>query len=468
MRVLRYVYIVALCCVAARADEPTPLSKSLELDHWDESRFAVFEDHVPLSVDERLEVERLVERLGGFDRRVFYGTPPAEVDFEQLLSAPDEYRGKLVRVDGSMTILIPPTNNHSGVDNPQPTFTCLIRNESGEGMVVAGEASKRWANAEVTGQPIAAYGLFIKLVRTDEGKQLPLIAAPRVEWYPEESNPPMVNYGMSVLGIMGVDVALLDRAQQRGPLTRDETIAFYKLLAGMQSTTGKDLIHWAARHLPRHRESWQQAVLSNDTTQQALASEVLRVAKDGQYSVAPFFNLPASQVGELAVFDGVVRRAIRVEVAGDLDAAAVGIDHYYELAVFTDDSQNNPLMFAVLDVPPELPLGDNVRAPVRVAGFFFKSWRYGSRQSDNTGGEQLRVAPLFIGHSPLVIVAPPPDQTWGWIVGLGFVGVVALVWLAGWRRSSRDRAFAAGTLARIKRPIDPVDLDPDRLPNDSV
>ncbi len=272
---------------------------------------------------------------------------------------------------------------------------------------------------------------------------------------------------MSVLGILGVDVALLGRVNHRDPLRPDETVAFYQLLSGMRSTTGSELVGWAQRHMPRHVATWKEYAGGADPAQQALAREVLRVAEGDRYSVAPFFNVPGTQVGNLAVFDGVVRRAIRVEVGDDLDAMHFGIDHYYELALFTDDSQNNPLMFAVLEVPSELPLGDDVRLPVRVAGFFFKGWRYTSRQSETTGGETLRVAPLFVGRAPLRLIPLPKQPTWGWVVGLGFIGLVAVLWISAWRRTRSDRAFANSTLARLQRPTDPVEIDVDQLPHDS-
>ena len=46
------------------------------------------------------------------------------------------------------------------------------------------------------------------------------------------------------------------------------------------------------------------------------------------------------------------------------------------MEVFTEDSQNRPLVFCVRELPPGMPTGGDLREPIRVAGFFFKSWRY--------------------------------------------------------------------------------------------
>ena len=91
---------------------------------------------------------------------------------------------------------------------------------------------------------------------------------------------------------------------------------------------------------------------------------MIRRADEGRYSVAPLFNEPQQHVGELVVFDGVARRVVRVDVgtrpdgSGPSDVAQrFGFREYYEMEVFTDDSQNYPLVFCVRELPPGLPTG---------------------------------------------------------------------------------------------------------------
>lgn len=440
-------------------DEPTPLAKSLALDYWDESRFAKFEDGVPLSVDERHEVERLVARLANFDRRVFYASPSTVVTTADLLASPHNYRGKPVRWFGKAVEVLQPESDRDASSLVQPVKTCVGRDDSGLCLLMTPSIPSRWSQLELESEPIGVNGVFVKLVETADGMIAPLIAVPHIEWMPIEWSPPAVNYGMSVLGILGIDVALLDNIEQRERLLGSETLAFYRILAGLRGTTANELANWAQRHMPRHLKEWTSLEKSPDLNDRRLASEVLRMAKDDRYSVAPFFNQPQDEVGQLAVFDGVVRRALRIDVSDNADATAVGIDHYYELALFTDDSQNNPLMFCVLDLPKDFPQGDNIRQQVRLAGFFFKAWRYGSREGDGQSS-QVRYAPLFIGRAPLILVEPPAQPIWSWIAGLGFVAIVGLVWLASWYRARGDRAFAATTLARMKEPVVLDHLDP--------
>ncbi|WP_442484882.1 hypothetical protein [Aeoliella sp. SH292] len=464
---LRETFITAClvcCCLFLFAsttiaqEEATPLAKSLALDYWDESRFAKFEDGVPLTIDERREVERLVSRLSNFDRRVFYASPSTEVTTAELLADPAKYRGKPVRWFGKAEKLIKPEGPSDASSPSEPAMTCIGRDDSGMCLMMTRSVPERWSLFELESEPIGVNGVFVKLVETDEGVIAPLIAVPHIEWMPTKWSPPAVNYGMSVLGILGIDVALLDNIVQRERLLGSETMAFYRILAATRGTTANELSNWAQRHMPRHREEWAGLEKSPDLNERRLAAEVLRQAKEDRYSVAPFFNQPKDEVGQLAVFDGVVRRALRIDTSDNADAAAVGIDHYYELALFTDDSQNNPLVFCVLDLPEGFPQGDDVREQVRLAGFFFKTWRYGSREGDGRSS-QIRFAPLFIGRGPLRLVEPAEQPIWGWIAGISFMGVIALVWLANIYRARGDRAFAASTLARIKEPVDLSDLD---------
>jgi hypothetical protein len=444
-------------------EEATPLAKSLALDYWDESRFAKFEDGVPLTVDEQREVERLVSRLSNFDRRVFYASPSTEVTTANLLADPGKYRGKPVRWFGKAEKLMKPSGPADASSPTEPAITCVGGDDSGMCLLMTRSVPARWSELKLESEPIGVNGVFVKLVETDEGTIAPLIAVPHIEWMPTKWSPPAVNYGMSVLGILGIDVGLLDSIVQRERLLPSETMAFYRILAATRGTTANELSNWAQRHMPRHREEWTALAKSPDLNERRLAAEVLRQAKEDRYSVAPFFNQPQDEVGQLAVFDGVVRRALRIDASENADAVAVGIDHYYELALFTDDSQNNPLIFCVLDLPDGFPQGDDIRQQVRLAGFFFKTWRYGSREGDGRSS-QIRYAPLFIGRSPLLLVEPPEQPIWGWIAGIGFITVVGLVWLANLYRARGDRAFAASTLARIKEPVDLGNLDESQLP----
>ena len=63
--------------------------------------------------------------------------------------------------------------------------------------------------------------------------------------------------------------------------------------------------------------------------------------------------------------------------------ARFGIDHYYQVSLFTDDSYDKhwnpqPLTFCLRELPEGMPYGNLPRygETVRMAGFFFKTWSY--------------------------------------------------------------------------------------------
>jgi hypothetical protein len=191
-----------------------------------------------------------------------------------------------------------------------------------------------------------------------------------------------------------------------------------------------------------------------------LAREALNRAKSGSYSVAALFNDPQSQIGQLVVVDGAARRVVRVEAGAPSDgrsssdvARRFGLDHYYEMEVFTDDSQNYPLVFVMRELPKGFPTGDSLHVPVRVAGFFFKDWLYHTRGAgDGDDGHGLsdpaQYAPLLIGNAPLVIEEVKGNGLGRWIGGglfllaLGAICVTA-AWFARGDRQFRERTRAA-------------------------
>ena len=201
----------------------------------------------------------------------------------------------------------------------------------------------------------------------------------------------------------------------------------------------------------------------SDRANLRMAHEVRTRAEMSLYSVAPLFNDPQNQVGELVTLDGNVRRVTRIDVSKSPDgdqsdvARRFGIDHYYELDLFTDDSQNNPVVFVVRELPAGLSVGDHLDVPVRVAGFFFKSWGFQSRRATLPAPDgappaaNLRqFAPLLVGRSPILLhfEEPTEAQSFGLIAAGLFVLLLGAVWAAGWWLARDDRRFVQSTLAK--------------------
>ncbi|MEM8866373.1 MAG: hypothetical protein AAGF31_12580, partial [Planctomycetota bacterium] len=278
---------------------------------------------------------------------------------------------------------------------------------------------------------------------------------PRIAWYPESADGTLVNFGESVLGSMQFDVGLLDRLIDGQPLLSRERQTFYHLLAAIQEVGANQLARFARGNLGRYTKGWQEA--SGDSP---LGKIVAKKAGQGSYSVAPLFNDAIAQRGELFVFDGVVRRALRVDASDALEE--FGIDHYFELELFTGDSQNLPLVFCVLELPDGFPTGERIAQDARVAGFFLKRWAYRTRKPADTvsrSHDKRQLAPLLIGRAPQLL-APPPSSgpSTGLIAGGAFVLALAAIWLSVWRLGRADRAFDKQVRERFSPGRDDVDF----------
>jgi hypothetical protein len=176
------------------------------------------------------------------------------------------------------------------------------------------------------------------------------------------------------------------------------------------------------------------------------------------YSVVPLFMEPQGQRGRLVALSGRTRRVVRIGVEDPDIVARFGIDHYYEISLFTDDSQDNPVVFCVRELPHGMPTGDGPEylEQVRVAGFFFKLWTYHLAPSgevsenDRSRGAFRQPAPLLIGLQPVWYPQQPTpiSPVAGAIAGGLFLLALLGVWLALWRSGRSDKRFHDQTIAK--------------------
>jgi hypothetical protein len=288
-----------------------------------------------------------------------------------------------------------------------------------------------------------------------------IVLAGRVAWHPDEEGHAAATVGRRILGGLGVDVGLLDEVRHELPLTREDHAPFYSLLAAVRQLEPQELVRIARRSMAAYAEPWRDvrpATSGRDQVgqQEPLAAAVIAAADEGRYSIAPLFLDAERQTGQLVLLEGVARRAIRIEVPQSARSALgpsweataeEGASHYFELEVFTADSQNLPLVCCVPSLPDGFPLGDEVRERVHVAGFFYKKWRYDSRQLREAASGPLQFeptsAPLLIAAEPLWPLPEAETSRWaaGWIAGGTFMAAVCAICVVVWRWSRGDRRF---------------------------
>jgi hypothetical protein len=260
-----------------------------------------------------------------------------------------------------------------------------------------------------------------------------------------------------MLGNLGMDVGLLDELgqeeafqhtdQSKRPKINARELrlgdrdreAFYQMLAAVQRARPGELRHEARKQL--------------------------RGTERKRNSVVPLFNAPASQQGKLVLLSGAARRVVPVRVTDAQIVARLGIEQYYEVEVFTHDSQDNPLVFCVHEIPQGMPVGEGpkYKEDVTVAGFFLKTWAYRIQPLEPSEEDPSRwqLAPLLVGRE--VYWTPrekPASNPWvGAIAGGLFVVALLGVWLAIWSYGRGDKRFHDETLARQFAMEEGISLD---------
>ena len=278
-------------------------------------------------------------------------------------------------------------------------YRCVFRPRevslpTGEAVVFALDIPKAWKIDQPVDYRAGVRGVFATAVKA-EGPSAspaftPVLVARRVAWYPP-----------GILGDLKVDVGLFDHIEDRRPILKKEREPFYQMLAACARA--------------------EDGLLD-------------RIAGDTAYSVVPLFNEPARQRGRLVALSGTAVSALAVRVDEPDIQQRFGLKQYFEVVMFTDDSQQNPIVFCVPRLPPGMPQGEEIFERVRVAGFFFKAWAYPRAAGDR---KVQQIAPLLIGQTPRWYPAPQRGKR-GLLVGVLFVVGLLLLWLVVWRLNRSD------------------------------
>ncbi len=421
--------------VASEPDGPITGSRDLLRRFGiDDSQFARLTDHRPFGPDEEDLALRVMYRLGRF-RLVdveHWARPRFPVD--EVFPSPESSRGELFWLAGRVTEIekLEPAPEVAERFELPAYYVCTLQMQpQGQpAQVIVRDIPLEWKIKEgPLDERAAAYGLFLKFGGANASEASPVFVARRIAWHPS-----------TLLGSLGMDAGLLEDIRNRRPLTAHDREAFYQLLAAVGRAKPGQLSRAARQSLVEAHESrtW--------TTRQGQT----------RWSVVPLFNEPERQHGVLVELEGTARLAERIDVRDPDIVARFGIDHYYQIALFTPDSQGNPLWFCVRELPEGMPLGADAEFAehVRIAGFFFKTWAYrrGRTPQEISAGETgpWQLAPLLIGHRavwyPTAIDRPNPYI--GAIAGGLFVLTLAGLWIAAWRYSRGDREFHERTIAK--------------------
>jgi hypothetical protein len=286
-----------------------------------------------------------------------------------------------------------------------------------------------WTLDEPIDERCAVQGVFVKQLagtaEREESRPTWLFAARRLAWHPA-----------GLLGDAGMDMGLLDAVSDRTRLTERE--AFYQMLAAVRRMPAQEIVAAGRQELRVLRKHLRQMADDRDLRGKQRV-EILRAlarAERDTSDVVPLFNDPASQRGKLVMLRGEAMRAIEVRVDDPDIVERLGIDHYYEVEIFTPDSQSYPIVCCVAELPPGMPLGERIREPVSLAGFFLKSWAYGAAPRDSESNAEISAsrrqsAPLVIARTLDWTPSPGASGPEASIV-VAIVGALVATLLALW------------------------------------
>lgn len=440
----------------------------VDRSHWDRVR-----DGRPVHADEREVLLRLLYVIDRF--------PVAEVSrwahrqrpYRQLFEEADPARGEFFALEGRVVRVL--------VHQPLPElarrfefdryYECRWIDSTGaEAVVFARNVPRAWLGSAPLDERASAWGLFVKVAGSGPDQPMPLFVADRVAWHPD-----------TLLGRLGMDVGLLDTLKDDQRLTAEESECFYQMLFAASRAKPGQLRQEAQAALRQSEESRRRndrsaGARANKTPADALLETDAKEPTATGYSVVPLFNAPAEVRGALVDLAGMTRSVLRVELGADDPQgirARFGFDHYYQVSLFTPDSQGNPITVCVGDIPKGMPLGEGPQFSerIRVTGFFLKKWAYRIALPEETkpgtadeagGGPMVRqqLAPMVMAGD---LIWYPANQArpGGRSAGIAAIAVVAILVAFGaiaWRGSRRRTSLAR------RRAGDSAEGLPEKLP----
>lgn len=236
----------------------------------------------------------------------------------------------------------------------------------------------------------------------------------------------------------------LDAVQDRTELSYEERPAYFGILDHVRRVAPADLQRAAAGFVHRR---WAE-------------SRDLHTPDERDFPIfADMLKRPAEYRGQPVRLRGHVIRVVKYSARNDY-----GLDPLYEAWLVTPDSQQHPATIVFSELPPGLPLGEELVDGVSVTGYFLKLHLYASR--DNKG----RVAPLILAKT--VSVSGPPSTALPfpvWVIYAAILALISAVAFFVWQSNRGDREFRKRLLAgRVEAPAEPIVLPPPERPGDST
>jgi hypothetical protein len=167
-----------------------------------------------------------------------------------------------------------------------------------------------------------------------------------------------------------------------------------------------------------------------------LPNALEREGRDNKIPVTDLFNDPQGTRGVPVLLFGTAKQIIVTPVDEDT-AKQFGIEQYYQIYLFADGAQGNPVVVCVSSLPEGMPTGKAADFSVNlaVAAVPYKLWIYDTKDKPN-------YAPLLIGRCPVwnpeTQAAQPPKSREGFAtISVSIFFALLLIWYFLKMRSNR-------------------------------
>ena len=321
-----------------------------------------------------------------------------DIAFELRAFNRTDQRGALYHLEGTAeaiesVTLIPELQTRFEMDSLY--FVAVKLNSGHRVLIITSVIPKKWKTGAAVSYPVSADAYFLKYgpleKQTDKPRHSYFIAT-RIAWHPD-----------TPLGNLGMDYGLFDDLDTKPlqgrkiPFPTDCTLnernreCFYQELAAVKRALDpKKFSEIKKLALTQRDELWDMRDPRHTMT-----------VERQSYPVEALFNDPIAQRGNLFWLTGRARRIVAIPVDAPDVRARFGIEQYYNIYMFTSDSDDNPLVINVLELPEGVQTGDGAGFGVdlSVPCFMFNTWMY--RRADEAKGHAYQLAPLLFAPKAL-------------------------------------------------------------------
>ncbi len=455
------------------------------------TRFGQFKEDGPLLASpEELDILlRILMRQRNIPPKSMKHWAKGSESLKECITNPDPFHGEVLKARGQVTKIetIPISPDLRRRFGMAQIYRCTLRlgSEKIPAILYTRTVPSRLPRDKPLDERIGMTGIFLKRENsTPNGVKL-VFTADRLAWYPD-----------SFLGDLGMDCSLLDTIENGQPLRPAENEAFYQVLLAAKKAGAGELARHAYNNLVFKVRQWaeekkkletqieQLSTPSQDGPDKNLLAKVQlaqRLAttrlnytkKNAANTFVPLVETPTDFNGKLVMLRGTAYRIVKVRITDPEIIEQLGQNDYYQIdmmvnlehkvklvTVASPDSPaaekiiwRHPATFCALSLPEGMPTGNKLSEPIRVAGFYFKNWRYETSEMKD-GQAARRTAPMLIGQEPVWDTRKVSGLSSyaGMIAGGLFIVALIGIWAGVWwtnrsdnakNKAVRDKVFAS-------------------------